>query len=104
MMSRRKARELRQLREIAHFFLPQHTCWYCQKPLMVREFEDLGHSTPTPIAGEYTVNHNDGHPNGNKKGKRNNEFSNLSLMHRKCHKSHELKLRHQLRKAAQKGN
>ena len=101
MMSRRKSRELRMLREIAHYFLPRHTCSWCHKPLLDWEnaSHDLGHSTPKPITVEITINHVDGHPNGNTPKTRNNSKENHEPMHRKCHKQMEAKRLWELRKA-----
>lgn len=103
-MSRRIARELRTLREIAHYYLTQHTCELCGQPLedLSKVKLDLGHSTPEPLEGEYTFHHRDGHPNGNKPGKRNNTHGNLGLVHRVCHKRHEAKQMWAKRQAAKK--
>lgn len=97
-MSRRVGRELRMLRELAHYFLPMHTCVFCGQPLAADEWEHFGHGTPPPVKAQITIHHADGHPEGDIRGKRNNSRTNLGPSHRKCHKAHEMKLRYQKRK------
>ena len=99
MMSRAKVREVRMLREVAHLLLPQIECWFCHKPLMDRVYKDHGHGTPPPIKALVTPSHRDGHPKGNvKKWRERYPVEKIDLVHRSCHKSAELKLRHETRK------
>lgn len=82
-MSRRASRELRMLRELAHYYLPLHTCMLCNQALMPSELatEKLGHSTPTPVKVQTTIHHVDGNHE-------NNAPSNRAVVHRVCHKRH----------------
>lgn len=84
--------QLGQLRELVWYFLRKEKphCCFCYKPLVDPYFMAdlrLGRREHLPPLPEPLTLH---HPNRD----RDNPQAELKLAHRRCHKSHEMKLRH----------
>lgn len=78
--------ELQQLREITYLLLGHKklvVCCFCGNPLLIARGINAtyGHRRHTSITERLTVHHND-------EDRENNDFSNLDLAHRECHKAY----------------
>jgi hypothetical protein len=80
MMNTLTARELRLLREVAHFFLDGQNCYLCGKPLIEDLDTVFGNKDNRPIKVALTVHHRD-------ESHTNNERSNRVWTHKGCHHS-----------------
>lgn len=111
--------ELRTLREVGHFLLPLLCCEFCEEPLLDpkeadKVFGDKAHSPLKDL--KLTTHHRNGKHRDNRRGNclhspelkapatmgvPSKQFAicgNTSLVHRKCHGEHEMKLNHHKRK------
>ena len=72
--------ERQMLREIVWLWGSQHLCFFCNKPLLLREQGmTFGHRRHGPITAKLTVHHKD-------HNRENNKDENLALAHTICHK------------------
>lgn len=86
-MRKSTRREVRKLREIAHYFLEDIKCCFCRKPLLGKNRYAPGRADGSPIDIKLTQHHVDGdHYNQEKK--------NRKWSHDSCHRSYHLKMRH----------
>lgn len=102
-MTNASAREMRQLREVAHFLLPLVCCEFCGKPLLKHGDKIFGNKTHSPLKKlRLTVHHRDGDHDNNKRRAMKTSYpgglpitiaisGNLSLTHADCHDRYEMK-------------
>lgn len=88
---------------MVHFGLATK-CFFCNKPLLAEKdvvasdgkLHIAGKTAPLPIKTKMTIHHGDGEH-------ANNKEYNRKPSHQRCHKSYELKFRHQQAKLAPRG-
>jgi hypothetical protein len=79
--------ELQQLREIAWFICTQLHCIFCRQPLISSHKLSFGHRRHPKFRTKLTIHHRD-------LDRKNNEPSNLALVHSDCHKRFHKLLEH----------
>lgn len=81
-MRKSTARELNKARELLHYLLPMHVCYFCEKPLMpLHPAATPGDSKGPPLELRISIHHRDGNHS-------NNAQENLRLSHSACHRAH----------------
>jgi hypothetical protein len=94
-MRKSTRREVRKLREIAHYFLEDVKCYFCKKLLLGKNRYAPGRADGSPIDIKLTQHHKDGdHYNQEKK--------NRVWSHDSCHRAHHMKMRHKERRKAKR--
>lgn len=78
-------REVRKLRELAHFLLVGRVCCFCEQPLSptAEAFTDHGNAWGPELVDRISIHHLDGNH-------ANNAHENKALSHESCHRSYHM--------------
>jgi hypothetical protein len=77
-MNASTARELRLLREIAHYFLSGANCYFCGQPLIAELDKRFGDKRNRPVKAQLTIHHRD-------ENHENHARENTVWTHSGCH-------------------
>jgi hypothetical protein len=94
-MRKSTRREVRKLREIAHYFLDDIKCCFCRKPLIEINTYAPGRADGSPFDFKLTQHHKNGDHYDQRK-------SNRCWSHDSCHRAYHLKLRHKEKREAKR--